>query len=160
MKILATVLVAVAVIWLIVVLVRSQGARQEPTYYVMRDQIPPIVSKLQKTGHDGSFVVFMFSIPGSHDEVLPNLQYSIEKGQIGFDWVLLAPRNIKDEAQLKDFMERFGYTVSKREMNAVRYLRVEGKDLENLGIKILRDFYHLKPEAKLEVIKEGFDMND
>lgn len=49
---------------------------------------------------------------------------------------------------------------AKREMNAVRYLRVEGKDLENLGIKILRDFYHLAPEAKLQLIIEGFDMND
>ena len=159
MKILATILVAVAVIWLILVLVRSQGVSQEPTY-VMRDQIAPMVSRLQKTGRDGSFVVFMFSLPDSPEEVLPNLQYSIENGQIGFDWVLLAPRNIKDEAQLRDFLERVGYTVSKREMNAVRYLRVEGKHIEHLGSKILRDFYHLNPEAKLELITEGFDMND
>ena len=52
-------------------------------------------------------------------------------------------------------MKGVGYTVAKREMNAVRYLRVEGKDLKNLGIKILRDFYHLAPEAKLELITEG-----
>lgn len=159
MKILLAILVVVTVICLIVVLIRSQRPSQEATY-VTRDQIPSIVSKLEETGRDGSFVVFIFSVPGNHDEFFPNLQYSIEKGQLGFDWVLLAPRNIKDEAQLTEFMKRVGYTVSKREMHAVTYLRVEGKDLENLGIKILRDFYHLAPEAKLELITEGFDMND
>jgi hypothetical protein len=159
MKILVTILVVVAVIWLIIVLIRSQGRSQEPDYST-RDQIPSIVSKLQKTGRDGSFVVFMFSIPGNHDETLPNLQYSIEKGRLGLDWVLLAPRNVEDELELADFMKRDGYTVLKREMNEVRYLRVEGDDLENLGIRILRDFYHLAPEARLELITEGFDMND
>ena len=98
----------------------------------------------------------MFWVPGNHDELFPTLQYSIEKGQLGFDWVLLAPRNIEDEAQLTQFMKGVGYTVAKRDINAVRYLRVEGKDLENLGIKILCDFYHLAPEAKLELITEGF----
>ena len=53
-------------------------------------------------------------------------------------------------------MKGVGYTVPKREMNGVSYLRVEGKDLENLGIKILRDFYQLAPETKLELITEGF----
>lgn len=159
MKILLTILVIVAVICLIVVLIRSQRPSQEATY-VTRDQIPSIVSKLEETGRDGSFVVFMFSVPDNDDELFPNLQYSIENGQLGFDWVLLAPRNIKDEAKLTQFMRGVGYTVSRREMNAVSYLRVGGKDLENLGIKILRDFYHLAPEAELELIIEGFDMND
>lgn len=159
MNILVTILVVVAVIWLIVILVRSQSASQKPIY-ATRDQLPSIVSKLQRTGRDGSFVVFMFPIPSNHDEVFPNLQYSIENGRLGFDWVLLAPQNIKDETQLADFMKRSGYTVSKLEMNDVSYLRVEGKDLEDLGIKVLRDFYHLTPETKLELITEGFEMND
>ena len=125
-----------------------------------RDQIPSIVSSLERKGRDGSFVVFMFSVPGNHDELSPNLQYSIENGQLGFDWVLMAPQNIKDETQITEFIKGAGYTVSKHEVNEVSYLRVEGKDLQNLGIKILSDFYHLAPEAKLEVISEGFDMND
>ena len=155
MKVLFTLLVVAAVIGVIVVLIRSQRPSQEATC-VTRDQIPSIVSRLKQTGRDGSFVVFMFSVPGDHDEPLPNLQYSIENGQLGFDWVLAAPRNIKDEARLTQFMKGVGYTVSKHEMNAVSYLRVEGKDLENLGIKILRDYYQLAPEAKLELITEGF----
>ena len=102
----------------------------------------------------------MFSLPGNHDETLPNLQYSIENGRLGFDWVLMAPQNVKDETSLLDFIKQLGYTPSKREMNDVRYLRVEGKGAEDLGLKVLRDFYHLPPEVKLELIVEGFDMKE
>ena len=156
MKIVVPIIVVLAVIGLIVVLLRSKGT-SEPTY-ATRDQIPSIVSKLQRTGRDGSFVVIMFSIPGNHDETLPNLQYSVENGQLGFDWVLLAPQNIKDENSITDFIKRLGYMPSKREMNAVRYLRVEGHGVEDLGLKILRDFYHLPGDVKLELIVEGFDI--
>lgn len=159
MKALIPIIVVVAVIWLIVVLMRSKGGGQEPTY-ATRDQIPSIVSKLQRTGRDGSFVVFMFSLPGNHDDTLPNLQYSIENGRLGFDWVLIAPQNVKDETSLLDFIKRLGYTPSKLEMNDVRYLRVEGKGVEDLGVKVLRDYYHLAPEVKLELIVEGFDMKE
>ena len=62
METLVTILVVVAVIWQIAILIRSLGASQKPTY-ATRDQLPSIVSKLQRTGRDGSFVVFMFSIP-------------------------------------------------------------------------------------------------
>ena len=159
MKILVPILVVIVVVGLIVVLVRSKGVGQEPTY-ATRDQIPSIVSKLQRTGRDGSFVVFMFSIPGNHDETLPNLQYSVENGRLGFDWVLIAPQNLKDETRVLDFIKGLGYTASKREMNDVHYLRFEGKGIEDVGLKILRDFYHLAPEAKLELIIEGFDMKE
>jgi hypothetical protein len=155
MKILGPIFLAVAVIWLLVVLLRSKGVHQEPTYATRE-----IVSKLQRTGRDGSFVVFMFSIHANRDETLSNLQYSIESGHLGFDWVLLAPQNIKDERPVTDFIKRLGYTLSKREMNDVRYLRIEGKGVEDLGLKILRDFYHLPSETKLELIVEGFDMKE
>ena len=157
MKILIPIVIAIAVVWLLVVLLRSRSSRQEPTV-ATRDQIPSIVSKLQQTGRDGSFVVFMFSIPGNHDETLPNLQYSIENGQLGLDWVLLAPQNIQDETLVTDFVKRLGYTLSKHEINDVPYLRIEGDSLEDLGLKILRDLYQLPADTKLQLIAEGFDM--
>ncbi|HLA11140.1 MAG TPA: hypothetical protein VJ023_11165 [Pyrinomonadaceae bacterium] len=157
MEILVPLIVVVAAIGLIVILLRSKGTGQESTY-ATRDQIPSIVSRLQRTGHHGSFVVFMFSVPGNHDETLPNLQYSIENGRVGFDWVLIAPQNIKDESAVADFIKRLGFTLSKREMNSVCYLRVEGIGVEDLGLKVLRDFYHLPTDAELELIVEGFDI--
>jgi hypothetical protein len=102
----------------------------------------------------------MFAIPRNNDETLPNLQYSIENGRLGFDWVLLAAQNIRDETAVTDFIKHAGYTVSKRQMNRVTYVRAEGSGIEQLGANILRDFYRLRSDAKLELIIEGFDMSD
>ena len=100
----------------------------------------------------------MFQIPGNNDEIFPNIQYSIENDEVGFDWVLLATQNIRDEEAVSGFLTKQGYVVKKREMNDVRFLRVEGSDIENLGVKVLRDFYHLAPDTKLELIVDGFDL--
>ena len=147
---------AAVVVFSILFLFRSRRPQHQPTY-ATTDEIRSIVAKLQRTGHDGSFVVFMFSLPNEHDQTLPNFQYSIENGRLGFDWVLIAPRNVEDETRVSDFVKRLGFNPSVREMNDVRYIRVEGEGIEDIGPKLLRDFYHLRPEAKLELIVEGFD---
>ena len=85
---------------------------------------------------------------------MPNLQYSMENRRVGLDWVLEAPQNIKDETAVADFIKLNGYTISK-DMEDVHYLRVEGEGIDQLGVKILRDFYHLPPDTKLELIADG-----
>ncbi|MEQ1642202.1 MAG: hypothetical protein ABL959_02005 [Pyrinomonadaceae bacterium] len=157
MKILIPVVVVIAVIALVVFLLKSRKS-DESLAYTTIEQIPTIVAKLQQTGKDSSFVVFMFQIQGNSDELFPNLQYSIENGKVGFDWVLIAPQNIKDEGAISAFVTNQGYVPSKREMNGVRFVRVEGTGIENLGVKVLRDFYHLAPDTKLELIVDGFDL--
>lgn len=159
MKIVIAIIVVVAIIWLITSVVKSRSVEVTPEYTTM-DQIPSLVSKLRKTGKNGSFVVFMFQIKGSKDEILPNLQYSIENDKVGFDWVLIAPQNVKDEDGITAFLTKQGSPVSKREMNDVRYLRVEGNGIEDLGAKVLRDFYHLPSDTKLELIVDGFDLKE
>jgi len=159
MKYVVAIAIVGAIVWLVIMFARTRTASQGQTF-ATPDELPSIVTKLEKTGHDGSFVVFMFSLRGNRDDLFPNLQYSIENGRLGLDWVLLAPQNIKDESKLTDFIKGLGFSVLKREMNDVRYLRVEGNGLDNLGVRILRDFYHLKPDAKLELIIEEFQLND
>ena len=157
MKVVLGLLIVGAIGWLVFTIMRSRGVTQGPTY-ATRDQIPSIVSKLRQTGHDGSFVVFMFSVPANDDETLPNLQYSIEDSQVGLDWVLIAPPNIEDESRLTEFIKRNGYTVSKKDVNEVSYLRVEGSGIEELGIKILRDFHKLPADTRLGLVVEGFEI--
>jgi hypothetical protein len=51
-------------------------------------QIPAIVAQLRATGRDDSFVVFLFSAPGSprqDDGQRVNLQFSIDKNRLGLD---------------------------------------------------------------------------
>ena len=98
----------------------------------------------------------MFVPPGSSDGEAINLQYSIDGGVLGFDWVLIGPRNIADKAKVNEIASKLGYRLEEREMNKVHYLRVTGGGISELGARIIEDLYKLDPNAKLEMITEGF----
>ena len=120
--------------------------------------IPAIFDRLRAAGKDGSFAVFIFTPAGksSPDEAI-NIQFSNEGGRIGLDWVLLGSPNVRDKEKFVQFVERLGYKVSVREMNDVKYLRVEeGGSLPQLCEASLRDLYSISPEADLDLIPEGF----
>jgi hypothetical protein len=137
----------------IVLLVRSRIA---PTYPVTTSDIPEVISQLERSGKDGHFAVLMFVPPGSTDGVAVNLQYSIDGGVVGFDWVLISPRNIADQAKVSEFASKLGYRLDEREINNVRYLRVTGSGISELGARIIQDLYQIRPDTKLGMITEGF----
>lgn len=120
------------------------------------EEIPAIVSHLARL-KDGSFAVFMFKSPLSTDGDAVNLQYSVEQGAVGLDWVLLGKTNKADKEQISAFAARMGHPMTERVMNNVHYLRAEGGDLDMLGSNIISQFYGIPHEEKLDLITEGFD---
>ena len=112
--------------------------------------------QLQRSAADGHFAVLMFVPPGSTDGQGVNLQYSIDAGVVGLDWVLNSPRNIADQAKISEFASKLGYRLEQHEVNNVRYLRVTGSGISELGVKIIKDFYKVDPSSKIEMITEGF----
>ncbi len=125
---------------------------------VTLEQMPTVVAKLQREGKNSSFAVFMF-VPttGEPNGVPVNLQYSIENGVTGLDWVLLSPRNIADQKAISTFITDSGYKIFEREENDVRYFRVEGNGVSELGVKICREFYHFPSDEKIELLTDGFE---
>jgi hypothetical protein len=104
--------------------------------------------------------VFLFTPegrPAGNDEERVNLQYSIENGRVGLDWVLLAPQNVSDQEKIAAFMKDRGFAANAREMNKVRYLRVEDGDIVDLGLKIATEFYGRRLTDRIDVIVDGFD---
>ena len=85
-----------------------------------------------------------------------NLQYSIDGGVVGFDWVLISPRNVADKAKVSEIASTLGYQLEEHEMNNVHYLRVTGSGISELGLRIIQDLYKIDPNTKLEMITEGF----
>jgi hypothetical protein len=154
MKIVIVISFCVIGLALLVRLVRSRIA---PTYPVTARDLPEVVSQLDRSSKDGNFAVLMFDPPGATDSESVNLQYSIERGVVGMDWVLLDPRNIADRDKIIEFASKLGYRLEAQEMNGVHYLRVTGNGILELGAKIVQDFYHIGPDTKLEIITEGFD---
>ena len=123
-------------------------------------QIPDVVAQLKATGKESSFAVFLFMPEGKYahdDEEKVNLQYSIESGRVGLDWVLLGPQNLTDQEEIANYIRDRGFAANMREENNVRYLRVEDGDIATLGVKIATDFYHLDPTSEVDLIVESFD---
>ena len=52
-----------------------------------------------------------------------NLQFSIEEGEPGFDWVLLAPKNIQDQEKFVSYAQAMGFKVVNKSGNGVDYYR-------------------------------------
>src|SRR5690348_1776163 len=118
-------LVLVAIAGTVLLILRSRTADE---VRVSVGQIPKVVSQLKTTGRDSSFAVFLFiprDRPANDGDEQVNLQYSIENGRLGFDWVLLAAPNIADQDKIAAFMRDRGFAANMREMNKVRYMRVE-----------------------------------
>jgi len=124
---------------------------------VKMTDIPAIFDKLRVGGKDGSFAVFIFTPLGkaSPGEAI-NLQFSIEQGQIGLDWVLLGPLNLRDKEKFLQFAGKLGHKVVAREGNKVKYLRVEEGDLPKLCEASIRDLYAISSDTGLGFIPEGF----
>ena len=127
-----------------------------PTLAATVADIPAIVAKLA-TCKDGSFAVFMFDSPLSAGGDAVNLQYSVEHGAVGLDWVLLGKTNIADKEKVSAFAAQRGHSMTEHEMNNVRYLRVEGSNLESLGTSIVVELYGIPRNAQLGLITDGFE---
>jgi hypothetical protein len=153
LKPLLVIVVIVAVVIALAFLIRSRIA---PARSATVADIPPIFSKLA-TLKDGSFAVFMFDSPLSRGGDAVNLQYSVEHGTVGLDWVLLGSTNIADKEKVAAFAAQLGHPLSERVMNKVHYLRAEGSGIDQLGTNIIVELYGVPRNAHLELTTEGFD---
>jgi len=81
---------------------------------------------------------------------------SFENGKSGFDWVLLSPRNIEDEAKFKEFARAQGLEPVAHLQNVVSYLRVECADVAKFTARLVTEMYHRPADEPLGLVYEGF----
>ena len=137
--------------------------REAPLYTVSVDQLPSVIAKLYglAAGKHGTWVMFFFTPPGtSSQQEEVNLQYSVENGVVGLDWVLLGERNIADGDKVGSFIREKGFVLLTAQENKVRYLRVEGNGIQQLGVSIVTELYGLASSAPLRFYTEGFAWSD
>ena len=158
MKLLVLFAVLVVVVVYIVPAVRQRMAPPALPATVLVTDAPRVLEQLRASGSDGSFAAFLFDAPGAaSEEPAVNLQFSIENGRPGLDWVLLAPANVRDQARFSRLVEERGYRAEQREMNNVLYLRVEQGNLAELAVSVMQDLYGLSDTAPVELLVEGFN---
>lgn len=139
-----------------VVLIRS---RVVPSLTVTVQRVPAVVAQLAQTGKDGAWAVFMFTrngAPHTSDDTDLNLQYCIDGGRMGLEWVLLIPANVAAADEFRACVTRHGYVAADHEKNRVRYLRVEGTALDALGVTVLKECFGLRDDTVIDLVPDGF----
>jgi hypothetical protein len=101
-----TVFIVVATVLVIALPLFFRRSGVSPTKSVSVDEIAAIVSHLA-TLKDGSFAVFMFDSPLSPGGDAVNLQYSVEQGAVGLDWVLLGQTKLQTKKRYLRLQHRW-----------------------------------------------------
>jgi hypothetical protein len=132
----------------------KSGASIKPPHPVLVSQVPSVVGQLN-TNHKTPFLpraVFIFCPAGERHskKTEVHLTYSVENGKLGLDWSRFTRRNIADKDKVLAFIQERHQTVLQQE-DRIRYFRVEGEKIIQLGMQILQDFYHLPGNAKIGV---------
>jgi hypothetical protein len=120
--------------------------------------LPALVEALSGGSEDVRYAALIFSASDrpSEQDVL-NLQFSFENGKVGFDWVLLAPRNIEDQEKFRAFAREHGVEPVSLTMNGVSYIRVEDTDVAKFASLVMTEMYSLPPDRPLGLVYQGFD---
>ena len=120
--------------------------------------LPALAEALSRGSKPVRWAALMLNTPDrrSDDDAIA-LQISIENGRIGFDWVLLAPRNIEDREKFVIFARTQGVEPIAKTLNGVSYLRVDGPDAATFTASIVTDLYRRPPDAPLDLVHQGFD---
>jgi hypothetical protein len=125
---------------------------------VSLNDLPAIATALSHGSAKVRYAALIFGTPDrpSDDDVI-NLQLSFEDGKVGFDWVLLAPRNIEDQQHFTEFARAHHLEPVTKSMNGVSYLRVESDDVAKFAASVVTEMYHLPPGEPLGFVHVGFD---
>jgi len=126
--------------------------------FVTVENISKLAQALKETGEDGSFWVILVPGTSKSDGFDANLQFSLQKGSLGIDWVLLAKRNIQDSKKFIKIAESHNLSISKIEENGVEYLRAEGPvNLSDVATNILNEMYGIDSTIEMPLIITGFE---
>lgn len=125
---------------------------------IQTGQLPALVDAMALGSGKVRYAALVFGTSDqSTDDDAVNLQISFENGQPGFDWILLVPRNIRDQDRFMKFAKSKGYVPVAHTMNGVSYLRVECPDVAGFTESVVTEMYELSPNDSLGLIHEGFD---
>jgi hypothetical protein len=143
-------------VWVFIKLART---RVQPEVHATVAQIGRVFESLSAATSEPAWVVISFTTPErprANDAV--DLQFFKENGRVGFDWTLVSPRNIEDEARFVAFARSAGFEPRRQETNGVHYYRVDDGDVLHLCRTLITGLYGRPPETEIELIFEGFEL--
>lgn|GEM_PF-4423537 len=117
-------------------------------------QVEALFKALVKAENPPQFVAFVFTPPGSlASEGALSIQFSLEAGKPGFDWVSFDDRNKMDEQRFMNYASKKGYSMRvSYEKDGDRILRVENGDLAALCSGVMTEMYGLSPMTLVDLV--------
>ncbi len=106
--------------------------------------------------HEGAWVCFMPPPTNLADSEVVQLQFSLENERPGFDWVLLAPVNLRDQAAFEELAKSMGIDLGSGQLNGVDYLRTEDEGCVELCRRVLVEMYGADESTDLSLVFDEF----
>ncbi len=86
-----------------------------------------------------SFAVFIIQREGDEDPV--EIQFSVEDGKTGLDWILMSQPNIDEKPKVIEYAASRDLEWQEKEMNDWQYMRIADGDLAGLCTSLIADLY-------------------
>lgn len=129
---------------------RDRGIRRKA---IAVEDIGAVFRQISKQAVETSFAVFTIRARENDVDDAVEIQFSVEDGKTGLDWILMSPANIEEKPKVIRYAETKGVEWQEKEMNDWLYLRIEDGDLVGLCTSLIEDLY---PVKEVELRYGGF----
>jgi hypothetical protein len=120
---------------------RDQGIRRKT---IAVADVGEVFRQISAQGVETSFAVFAFRTGEEDEDDALEIQFSVEDGKTGLDWILMSPANIEEKPKVIQYAVSKGVEWQEKEMNDWLYLRIEQGDVVGLCTSLIEDFYQVE----------------
>lgn len=120
---------------------RDQGIRRKTIEVA---DVGKVFRQISAQSVETSFAVFAIRTAEEREGDAVEIQYSVEDGRTGLDWILMSPANIEEMPKVIQYAASKGVVWQEKEMNDWSYLRIEEGDLVGLCISLIEDLYQVE----------------
>ena len=118
---------------------RDQGIRRKT---IAVADVGDVFRQISAQGVETSFAVF--AIRTGHEDDAVEIQFSVEDGRTGLDWILMSPANIEEKPKVIQYAASKGVEWQEKEMNDWLYLRIEQGDVVGLCTSLIENLYQVE----------------
>lgn len=118
---------------------RNQGIQRKA---IAVADVGEVFRQISAQGVETSFAVFIIQTGGQNASV--EIQFSVEDGKTGLDWILMSPANIEEKPKVMQYAASKGVAWQEKEMNDWLYLRIEHGDLVTFCTSLIEDLYQVR----------------
>lgn len=120
---------------------RDQGIRRKT---IAVADVGEVFCQISAQGVETSFAVFAIRTGEEDEDDVVEIQFSVEDGKTGLDWILMSPANIEEKPKVIQYAASKGVEWREKEMNDWLYLRIEQGDVVGLCTSLIEDLYQVE----------------